>query len=372
MENLQQPIELAPGVYWLGMRSDSRLEVNVYLRMFEGNGKKTNIIIDPGPPIFFERLYDRVKNLLGDPPKIAMAFINHQDPDVGTNAMFLRKRNTRMRILCTEDTWRLAQFLGLNLKNFQSTDKFKNSRGRLSTGQVVRFITTPFCHFRGCCMLYDEDTRILFSGDLFGGLSFSQQLFATPDNWNGMRIFHQIYMPSREAVRYAIEKIRRLKPAPLMIAPQHGNIIQEAQIPVFLEKLYDLPVGLDLLQPTIIDKEIYLQAINEILTTIRSTVSPQLVAVTLKQFASDGSFPSLFTVKNGQLADMKEDNIIGSIKTLIEMLMRGQSPSVQATIKLAVMESNWNLPIFDEEEEEEPEEVATDEFFVDDDIHAEE
>ena len=113
MENLQQPVELTNGVYWLGMRTDSRLEVNVYLRIFKGNGKKTSMIIDPGPPIFFERLYERIKPLLGDPPSLQMAFINHQDPDVGTNAIYFQKRNPKMRVLCTEDTWRLTHFFGL-------------------------------------------------------------------------------------------------------------------------------------------------------------------------------------------------------------------------------------------------------------------
>lgn len=362
MEDLQKAIELENGVYWLGMRSDSRLEVNVYLRVFKGQNKVTTLLIDPGPQIFLDSIVERIRDLLGDASKINMAFINHQDPDVGSNAMFFQKRYPALNVLCTEDTWRLIRFLGLKSPNFQSTDKFKDSRARLSTGHVVKFVPTPFCHFRGACMLYDEESRILFSGDLFGGLTFSPELFATPEHWDGIRIFHQIYMPSREALRLAIDRIKRLKPAPKMIAPQHGAILQGEVLQKFMEKLYALPVGLDLISPTVLDKEIYVQAINEILDIITQKIGAHVVAATLKQFAADGTFPSLFKIKDGKIVDMKEDNILGSIQTLITLLMKGQSPADQQRIKDAILMSNWNLPFFEEEEKEE---AVSEEFFVD-------
>ena len=353
MEKFQNIIELADGVYWLGIRSNSRLEVNVYLRSFKGSQKTTNMLIDPGPPIFFDTLDERIKKLVGDPRKIHMSYINHQDPDVGTNAIYFQKRNPKMTVICTEDTWRLTHFFGLNLSNFQPVDKFKNERGRLSTGHVVRFIPTPFCHFRGACMLYDETSRILFSGDLFGGLSFEPRLFATSEDWDGIRIFHQVYMPSQEAIRHAIDKIRKLNPAPKMIAPQHGSIIQGDLMNEFLEKMYELPVGLDLLRPTIIDKEIYLQAINEILEGISKKAGAELVETTLQKFdAGDGSFPSLFKIQQGKILDIKEDNVIASFKTLIEQLMKDQPVQIREMIKDVVMTSNWNLPIFETEPEQ--------------------
>ena len=365
MVDLQKIVELDTGVYWLGIRSDSRLEVNVYLRSFQGNQKTTNMIIDPGPPVFFDALDKRVKDAIGDPRKVHIAFINHQDPDVGTNAIYFQKRSPKMTVICTEDTWRLTHFFGLKLSNFQPVDKFKKGRGRLSTGHIMRFVPTPFCHFRGSCMLYDETSRILFSGDLFGGLSFEQRLFAEPEDWEGMRIFHQIYMPSQRAIRMAIDKIRKLKPAPKMIAPQHGAIIQEELIGEFLEKFYDLPVGMDMLQPTILDKEIYLQAINEVLKEIEEKAGADVVSHALEQFdVKDGSFPTLFKVTDGEITDIKEDNIIGSFKTLFEQLMKEQPIQIRELIKDIIMKSKWHLPIFESEMDED---LAVSEFLIDED-----
>ena len=364
MGNFDHAIELADGVYWVGMRTDSRLEVNVYLRSFKGNQKTTNMIIDPGPPTLFDAIDERVKKLLGDSRKVQIAYINHQDPDVGTNSVYFQKRNPQMTVICTEDTWRLTRFFGLKLANFQPVDKFKKLRARIATGHVIRFVPTPFCHFRGACMVYDETTRILFSGDLFGGLSFEQRLFATAEDWDGIRIFHQIYMPSQAIIRLTLERIRRIQPAPLMIAPQHGGIIQGELMDTFFNKLYDLPVGIDLLQPTILDKEIYLQAVNEILETIAAKTSPDLVDQALKQFDTrDGSFPTLFRVSNRKIVDIKEDNILGSIKALLEQLIKDQPVPIRDLIKEIVMRSNWYLPIFETEQEEE---FVAPEFLLDD------
>ena len=362
----QSVTELADGVYWLGARSENRLEINVYLRSFRGQSKTTNMIIDPGPPVLFDELNERIKEVIGDPRKIQMAYINHQDPDVGTNAIYFQKRNPKMTVISTEDTWRLTHFFGLKLSNFQPVDKFKKLRARLSTGHIIRFVPTPFCHFRGACMLYDESSRILFSGDLFGGLSFDQELFATEEHWEGIRIFHQIYMPAQNAIRAAVEKIRRLNPAPLMIAPQHGSIIKGDLVQEFLERMYDLPVGLDLLQPTIIDKEIYLQAINEILESISEKAGSEIVQNALQLFDSaDGSFPSLFTIRSGKIIDIREDNVLGSFKTLIEQIIKDQPVTIRDLVKDIVMDSSWNLPIFPSSEEEE---AITPEFLLDDDF----
>ena len=129
--------------------------------------------------------------------------------------------------------------------------------------------------------------------------------------------------------------------------------------------MYDLPVGLDLLQPTIIDKEIYLQAINEILENIAEKAGANLVENTLHQFDSaDGSFPSLFKIQGTKIVDIKEDNVLASFKTLIEQIIKDQPIQIRELVKDVVIQSNWNLPIFPAEEEEE---AITPEFLLEDD-----
>jgi len=110
-------------------------------------------------------------------------------------------------------------------------------------------VPTPFCHFRGAMAWYDPESRILFSGDLFGGLNplGRVHLFAEEADWAGIAQFHQIYMPSREVLRYTLRQIRALVPAVKTIAPQHGYVIAGDLVPLFLDRMEQLLVGHDLL-----------------------------------------------------------------------------------------------------------------------------
>jgi flavorubredoxin len=38
-------------------------------------------------------------------------------------------------------------------------------------------------------MIYDHETRILYTGDLFGGLSYKSDLYADESSWDGMKTF---------------------------------------------------------------------------------------------------------------------------------------------------------------------------------------
>jgi serine/threonine-protein kinase len=97
---------------------------------------------------------------------------------------------------------------------------------------------------------YDPESQILFSGDLFGGLNQVGRvhLFAEEIDWGGIAQFHQIYMPSREILRYAIRQIRALTPPVKIIAPQHGHVIAGYVVPLFLDQMEQLFVGYDLLE----------------------------------------------------------------------------------------------------------------------------
>jgi len=348
MSKTNKAIELREGVYWLGIYRGEHLELNVYLRKYQKNGKSVHMVIDPGPPVVFQALQRSLEQQVGSLKNIQFVFLNHQDPDVSMNTMYLSKFNPKIKIICSEDTWRLVSFMGLPANSFQAVDKFKSLHGRLSTGHTIRFIPTPFCHFRGAVMLYDEESRVLFSGDLFGGLTYSRGLYATSVNWHGIKLFHQIYMPSQQAIQEAITSIRKLDPQPEIIAPQHGAMIKGHLINEFMDKLYDLPVGLDLVQTKGEQKEFYIEAINEIMETLDKRVGHELVQSALKNINSDGSFPNLFELKDGRIWDIKIDPA-KTAELFIKEIQKGQPAPVLEIIKNAVLKASvdWNLPLFE-------------------------
>ena len=314
--DLSMPVELSDGIFWVGRREGTLLERNIYLRVFGKAGEKQiNMVIDPGPPADLTVLTQKVGKVIGSLRNTNVVFANHQDPDVTYNAGFLQKLNPNLVVVCSEDTWRLIQFYDLKRKNFRSVESFREGRTSFPSGHTVQFVPSPFCHFRGAVMLYDLESRILFTGDLFGGLSYHQDLFADERHWDGVKTFHQIYMPSQEALRTAVDAIRALDPAPLLIAPQHGSLITGKWIDVFLDRVAALPVGLDLLRDSQ-TKDNYIAALNELLLDLCEIIGAQPTAAAMRVFRADGSFPNVLVADSGGVKDIKVDP-----RTALEHLM---------------------------------------------------
>lgn len=246
--NFDKAVEIAKGVFWVGYRNPKSIfQLNPYLRVFDN---KINYLIDPGSPLDFSIISKKIGEVIGDISKIGLYSLNHQDPDVSMNAAFLKTLAPNAFCMCTEDTWRLVVHYDLNPQRVLFVEKFKNWEVKLTTGHVLQIIPTPFCHFKGAFGVYDVESRVLFTGDLFGGLNEPNvlDLYATEKSWDGIEAFHQLYMPTNKALKAAVIKIRSLYPKPEIIAPQHGAIIKGALIDDFLERMYYLQVGEDLIE----------------------------------------------------------------------------------------------------------------------------
>ena len=249
-------VEIAEGTYWVGKRADgSVLHANPYLRCFRGKGPASeretafNLLIDPGSSSDFSTVHTKIKGLVGGLEKLSALFINHQDPDVGSSATIISARYApKASIICSEDTWRLIVHSNLPRERFVGTERFGKGI-KLPTGHRLVPVPSPYCHFRGAVMLYDPQTRVLFTGDLFGGLTDANdtRLFAQESDWAGIRAFHQIYMPTNLALTRVVAAIRALEPGVEVIAPQHGRVIKGDLVPLFLERMNRLQVGLDIM-----------------------------------------------------------------------------------------------------------------------------
>ncbi|MFO0978345.1 MAG: hypothetical protein U0996_18210 [Planctomycetaceae bacterium] len=222
------------------------LQCNTYIRTFRQFGGRRNVCIDPGSCLDFEFVRSNIEQLVGSLHDVHGMTINHQDPDVAGNAPWFCDGNPEIEMIVSEDVWRLLRHMML------SPGKLRLTAGRtrsISTQQPFQFVPTPFCHFRGAMALYDPEQRILYSGDLFGGLNSPGKvhLLATEDDWAGIAQFHQLYMPSREILRHAVREIMTLQPKVEIIAPQHGHVITGDLVGLFLERMHELLVGSDLL-----------------------------------------------------------------------------------------------------------------------------
>jgi serine/threonine-protein kinase len=241
----------------IGHRNPSSLlQCNTYLRQFPGPRYGTSICVDPGSQLDAAIIEANLQSLTGDAGGLDFITVNHQDPDVTGNLPALCQHNPAATVIVSADTWRLVQHLQIRPGNLRFPPALGSRVQRLASGVAWQPVPTPFCHFRGAMAYYDPEARILFSGDLFGGFNLLGRvhLFAEEADWAGIALFHQIYMPSREVLRYAVRQIRALNPSVEIIAPQHGHVIAGDLVALFLDRMEQLPVGFELLATELEDQ----------------------------------------------------------------------------------------------------------------------
>jgi flavorubredoxin len=245
----------------------SLLQCNTYLRIFPGSRHGTSICIDPGSQFDAAVIEAHIKDLTGY-SGLDFITVNHQDPDVTGNLPAFCQNNPAATVILTEDTWRLVQHLCVQPGALFFPPALSSHKMTLPRGIAWQPVPTPFCHFRGAMAFYDPESQILFSGDLFGGLNQlgRTHLLAEQLDWGGIAQFHQIYMPTREILRYAIRQIRALTPRVKIIAPQHGHVITGDLVPLFLDQMEQLFVGYDLLAIEL--DELYAQQYRELMDLI--------------------------------------------------------------------------------------------------------
>ncbi len=288
------PLKVREGCWMVGHRNPaSLLQCNTYVRSFEKGSSPVHVCVDPGSQFDYPVIEGNITQLLGDVGELHSFSLNHQDPDVIGNAAFLCDANPNISVMVTEDVWRLAQHMLFKPARVHFANAARNEMTIIGDYHRWQLVPTPFCHFRGAMAFYDPELRTLFTGDLFGGLNQLGlvHLEAQEDDWLGIAQFHQIYMPTREALRYAIRQIKTLDPAVEIIAPQHGHVITGDLVHVFMERMYDLLVGHDLLALELDDRFLdqYRQVISNLIDAASETMGREEVFSRLvDQDASDG------------------------------------------------------------------------------------
>ena len=332
------PIEIAKDTYWVGKRDPKSIfHANPYLRVFRqksgfANVEPFHLLIDPGSSSDFAVVSAKVSSLIGGLNKLSALYINHQDPDVGSSAAVISGRYApHAAILCSEATWRLIVHFNLPPERYIDTAHFPRGFD-VPTGHAMLPVPSPFCHFRGAVMLYDPETRVLFTGDLFGGLTTieARGIWADETDWAGIRAFHQTYMPTNRVLIRAIEAIRALDPPVEILAPQHGRLIRGPLLARFMDRLARLPVGLDILDEVSDSESLtaWSTVLRRVMRTARMVLGASADAVV------QGNEDLRDTVRvHGETVEVLS---LGrwTVGLAVDLLTKGQTPTLANPIKI--------------------------------------
>lgn len=234
-------ISVTREIYWVGFEEKtSHLHCNPYILVDE----QEVVFFDPGSIPDFPSIMRKVLDVV-DPQSISLIVASHQDPDVCGNIAIVEDviANPDLKFAVHSNTGRLTDHYGIITHSYL-VDK-NDYTYTLKSGRVLEFIHTPYCHAPGAIVSYDKKSKTLFSGDIFGGISDEWGLFSDKNLFENMKVFHQLYMPSHQILKHAMNKLDGYEIE--QILPQHGSVIEGENVKKAIEFLKNLPCGVDLI-----------------------------------------------------------------------------------------------------------------------------
>ncbi len=225
---------LGSGYYWVGSRElADKLQCNPYL-LSEGDEA---VLFDPGSVLDVEDVFRNISSLI-PPENVKFVVLHHQDPDLASAVPLLEARGMRFTVVTHWRTWSIARFYGIT-----SPVYFADEHAfllPLASGRKLQFIQTPYLHFPGAIATYDRQARFLLSSDLFGAFAPEWSLYAGESYMEGMKTYHEHYMPSHEVLAPVMRIFAGLDIDAIL--PQHGSIISK-DISSYISTLENLECG---------------------------------------------------------------------------------------------------------------------------------
>lgn len=320
--------------FFLARTKEKDFHRNIYFKRFRKNENTVNMIFDPGTRLDSDIIIESAKKLFGSIQNIDIIFLSHQDPDVSSLTPVIMASAKKSVLITSVDTFRLVSMYGISEPRVFLIENFNSEMLTIKkTGHKIRFVPAYFCHFRGATMFYDYESKILISGDFAAGVNTrnGNGFFADEESWEGIKVFHTIYMPNSLAVKETINRIGLLNPLPDIIAPQHGDLINSDLLLEFLTRLDNLEVGIDYIKTEEPQKDLFMDSLAEFINRIKKSYPDEWEKLK-KALNKPGQFTTVYKVTMDTIIDIKIDPT-DALSYLIGLIESSVNPSLVDEIK---------------------------------------
>jgi len=200
------------------------------------------LLIDPGGVELFAPMLAAVLHY-APVDQITDLFASHQDPDI-ISSLGLWDQALPNAKLHASALWEgFLRHFGCESIEYVAVG---DNGGMIDLGGVqLQIIPAHYMHSAANFNIYDPQAKILMSGDIGAALEEpGAPIFV--DNFDAhvekMRFFHQRWMPSNQAKRVWIDRVRELDID--ILAPQHGRMFKGDDVGRFLDWFESLQVGI--------------------------------------------------------------------------------------------------------------------------------
>ena len=225
---------LGAGYFWVGSKTMADgLQCNPYLLI---DGEEA-VLFDPGSVLDVEEVVANIASVI-PLEKVKFVVLHNQDPDLASALPRLVALGLHFTVVTHWRTWSLIRFYGVDASPYLIDEH--GYLLKLSSGREIQFIPTPHLHFPGAVVTYDKKAKFLLSSELFGAFTPTWSLYAGEDYVEGMKNFHEHYMPSHEILKPIMELFSFIDL--VAILPQHGSVINK-NVKSYIDILLNLECG---------------------------------------------------------------------------------------------------------------------------------
>jgi flavorubredoxin len=175
--------------------------------------------------------------------QITDLFASHQDPDI-ISSLGLWDQALPNAKLHASSLWEgFIRHFGCESIEYVS---IADAGGTISLDNAeLQIIPAHYLHSSANFNIYDPKAKILMSGDLGAAIEAPGAPMFVDDfdaHIERMRFFHQRWMPSNQAKRVWVDRVRELDIE--ILAPQHGRMFKGDDVNRFLDWFEALQVGI--------------------------------------------------------------------------------------------------------------------------------
>ena len=223
---LQEVHKVEEGLFLINsLDPEGLLQRNMYLRVYEKGDSYVSLLFNVLPYHRFFAARDEIEKAIGKLENLRALILMDLLPEDTLSILNLLNLAPKLYVITSLPIALSLIGLGVPERRIKLVESFPDGLLNLGTGNVLRFIKTPFLPEKGSFVVFEEKTKTLFSSKLFSSYCLPEE-YSVNETAKIERVvlYHRLNFSSIENA-ISLAQIRLLNPS--VIRPAFGNPILE-------------------------------------------------------------------------------------------------------------------------------------------------
>ena len=305
LEEVKPVEEVDEGIYRVSKFSTIPVLLkNVYLRVYEGKGKRVAFLINIGSLDEWSGVRNLVEDTLFNLEELDAVILLTGELSSIYNSFILSEQKFNTRFITDYSVKRELSESGCKSGRIRTFGDFPSYSVTIATGHRLRFIPVNFSPSLGGFCLYEEDTGYLFTPELFSSF-FNEQ---SKDRAEDVRLYHRVFMPSGGVLNSLLSRFNDVRVRSVL--PRYG--LSYDNFEEVRERLFGIKAGMDFASVTSRGKA--LDIMNEVVSFVMDSEEKSVADKFIEEL---GRFA---TVEAGVVTDLYVDPPF-TVELLLNALM---------------------------------------------------